>query len=161
MTRYALFIAALAVAGCETATAPRSIAPDAPAAAVVRNDRFERVTLAGNDCTGEVVAIDATFHLVTAVTYDATGAYHVTIHRNVEGTGVNEATGVEYVVSEADNNQYTVGAGATEQTSIMHFNLVSKGAAPNEVAQVMFHLTITPDGDLSTYHDSFRFDCGS
>ena len=43
----------------------------------------------------------------------------------------------------------------------MHFNLVSKGSAPNEVAEGNFHLTITPDGDLATYHDSFRIDCQS
>lgn len=156
-----LVAAAMLVAGCDAPTSPRTSAVAGPSAEMLRNDRFERETFAINDCNGEIIAIDATFHLVTSVTFDEAGGYHVKIHRNITGTAVNQATGVEYVVSEEDNNQYTVGNGASEQTSIVHFNLVSKGSAPNEVAEGNFHLTITPDGDLATYHDSFRIDCQS
>lgn len=160
MRRNAMLALAVLLAACEAPTSPAATATVAPSAQVVQNDRFERQTVAINDCNGEIIAIDATFHLVTSVTFDQAGGYHVKIHRNVSGTGVNQATGVEYVVSEEDNDQYTVGAGADEQTSIVHFNLVSKGSAPNEVAQVTFHITITPDGQLVTYHDGFRIDCG-
>jgi hypothetical protein len=149
------------VAACDAPTSPRTSAIARPSAEMLRNDRFERQAIAINDCTGEIIAIDATFHLITSVTYDEAGGYHVKIHRNVTGTAVNLGTGAEYVVSEEDNNQYTVGNGASEQTSIMHFDLVSKGRAPNEVAEANFHITITPDGDVATFHDSFRIDCQS
>ena len=161
MRRNAMLAIAVLLAACEAPTSPVTSGALAPSAEVIRNDRFETRSVAINDCNGEIIAIDATFHLVTSVTNDGAGGYHVKIHRNVSGTGVNQATGVEYVVSEEDNNQYTVGGGADEQTSIVHFNLVSKGNAPNEVAEVTFHLTITPDGELATYHDGFRIDCGS
>jgi hypothetical protein len=160
MRRNAMLALAVLLAACEAPTSPMTGTALGPSAQVIRNDHFETQTVAINDCNGEIIAIDATIHLVTSVTNDGAGGYHVKIHRNVSGSGVNEATGVEYVVSEEDNNEYSVSAGASEQTSIVHFNLVSKGNAPNEVAEVTFHLTITPDGDLVTYHDGTRIDCG-
>jgi hypothetical protein len=158
MRRHALLAAAMLLAACDAPTSPRGEIA-APSAQVVRNSRSERLSLAINDCTGELIAFDATFHVVAAVTFDAAGGYHVKFHRNISGTAVNTVTGTEYVIMEEDNNEYTVGQGADEQTSVSHFNLISKGSAPNEVAQVMFHFTIAPDGTLTTYHDNVRFDC--
>jgi hypothetical protein len=159
MKRHSLLAAAMLLAACDAPMSPRGDVA-APSPRVVRNDRFERMTVAINDCTGEAIAVDATFHIVSSVTFDAAGGYHVMFHRNLTGTAVNSATGVEYVVSQVDNNEYTVGPGADEQTSVTHFNLISKGSAPNEVAQVTFHFTITPDGTLTAWHDNARFDCG-
>ncbi len=161
MRHTAMLAIAVLLAACEAPTSPATNDAFTPSAAVIRNDQFQTQTVAINDCNGEIIAIEATFHLVTSVTNDGAGGYHVKIHRNLTGTGVNQATGVEYVVSEEDNDQYSVDAGADEQTSIMHFNLVSKGNAPNEVAQLMFHYTITPDGNLATYEDNFRINCGT
>ena len=160
MTRYALLSAAMLLAACDTPTAPRTPAPaDAVSAAIIRNVRFETFAGAINDCNGEVILVDAKFHLLTAVTYDATGGYHVTIHNNISGQGTNEVTGAEYVISQEYNNEYTVGNGADEQTTVLHFNLIGKGSVPNEVLQSDFHVTFTPDGGVSAYHDNFRLKC--
>ena len=160
MTRYALLTAALLATACDSPTAPRTPEPLAPSAEVVRNVRFERQTVAINDCNGETIAVEATFHVLTSVTYDATGTYHVMIHRNIQGTGTNLVTGTEYVISQVENNSYTVGAGADEQTSILQFDMISKGGAPNETLLATFHYTITPDGELTSWHDGFMIKCG-
>ena len=160
MRRYALLSAALLLAACDTPTAPRRPAvPEALSAQVIRNVRFERQTIAINDCNGEVIAVDATFHVLTAVTFDGAGGYHVKIHNNISGEGINQVTGAEYVISQEYNDQYTVGGGADEQSIILHFNMIGKGAVPNEVLQANFHITFTPDGDVSSYHDNFRIKC--
>ena len=75
--------------------------------------------------------------------------------RGGRGTGVD---GTEYVVSQVHNTEYTVAAGV-EETEVLHFDLVSKGSAPNEVLQSTFHITITPDGDVSTCQDNFKLQC--
>lgn len=161
MIRHALLGAVLLAAGCDSPTAPRDPAAVMPGAEVVRNVRFERQTFAISDCTGEMIAVDATFHVLVAVTYDAAGGYHVAIHRNIEGKGTNLATGAEYVVSQVENNDYSVDRGADEQTSIVHFNLRGLGRAPDEVLQATFHFTITPDGDITSWHDGFMIRCGN
>lgn len=160
MKRLVLLGAAMLVAACDAPTSPTNAATSGPTAQVVRNVRFERQTFAGNDCTGEVIAVDATFHVVLAVTSDAAGGFHVAFHRNVQGTGVNATTGTQYIVTQEDHNEFNVAQGV-EQTVLTHFNLISKGSAPNEVAQILFHITITPDGNVSSFHDSFRIQCGT
>jgi hypothetical protein len=160
MVRHILLGAVLFAAACDTPTSPRDPAPLAPSAEVWRNVRFERQTFAISDCTGEFIAVEATFHVLTAVTYDAAGGYHVTIHRNIQGTGTNLATGAKYIVSQVENNVYSVDRGADEQTSIVRFNLVGQGGAPDELVQATFHITITPDGDVTAWHDSFTIKCG-
>jgi hypothetical protein len=160
MTRYALLTAALLLAACDTPTAPRAPAPaDAVSAAIIRNTRFERFAGAINDCNGEVILVDAKFHLLTAVTSDRAGGYHVTIHNNISGQGTNQVTGAEYVISQEYNDEYTVGNGADEETTVLHFNMIGKGSVPNEVLQADFHITFTPDGDVTAYHDNFRLKC--
>ena len=161
MTRYALLSAALLLAACDTPTAPRTPATaETLSAQVIRNVHFESQAFAINDCNGDFIQVDAKFHILTAVTFDAAGGYHVTLHDNISGKGTNLATGAEYVISQEDNNQYTVGNGADEQSIFVHFNMIGKGAVPNEVLQANFHITITPDGDVSSFHDHFMIKCG-
>ena len=154
-----LLLGAVLLAACEGSTTPVSPSRTSDLnAAVVRNDRIDRGAYVISDCTGEFIAVDAQFHYVTAVTFDATGSYHVVIHRNVEFSGRNEATGAEYVGQQVDNQTYTIAA-ASEFTSVTHFTLVGKGAAPNEVAELLTHYTITPDGQITADRYDIRIDC--
>jgi len=160
MTRYTLLSAALLLAACDTPTAPRTpVAAEALSAQVIRNVHFERQTIAINDCNGEIIDVEAKFHLLTAVTFDGAGGYHVTIHNNISGQGTNQVTGAEYGISQEYNNEYTVGNGADEQTTVLHFDLIGKGSVANEVLQADFHITFTPDFGVSAYHDNFRIKC--
>jgi hypothetical protein len=161
MNSHALIgVAALLVAACDAPTAPRSpvASTGTLSAAVVQNDKFDVATFAFNDCTGEAVAVNVTFHFVTAVTADAAGGFHLKQHVNVQGSGTS-ATGTQYVVSEEDNFELN-GSYGVEETEVLHFTLVSKGSAPNEVAQLTFHITVTPNGDVTSYHDNVSIKCG-
>jgi hypothetical protein len=160
MTRHALLAATILLAACDAPVAPNArTAPRAPSTAIVRNDRFEREAFTIDGCNGAPVAVDATFHEIVAVTFDQAGGYHVVIHRNIEGTGVSLYTGAEYVVSQVNNDSYTVGRGADEETRLVNFTLVSKGSEPNEVVEGRYHLTLTPDGEASSYHEGFVARC--
>lgn len=90
MTRYALLSAALLLAACDTPTAPRTPATaETLSAQVIRNVHFESQAFAINDCNGDFIQVDAKFHILTAVTFDAAGGYHVTLHDNISGKGTN------------------------------------------------------------------------
>ena len=160
MTRYALLSAALLLAACDTPTAPRTPATaEALSAEVIGSAHFERQAIVINDCNGDIFEIDAKFHFLTAVTYDGAGGYHVTLHSNISGKGTNLATGAVYVISQEENNVYTVGNGADEQTHVLQFNMIGQGAVPDEVLLANFHITFTPDGGVSGYHDNFMIKC--
>src|SRR5690348_5632531 len=112
MKRLTLLALVASIAACDSAGGPAAPAPFVapPSAAVVRNSRTEVVTIAINDCSGEVIPIVATFHRVSAVTITPNGDYHVTMHLDIQGSGT-APDGTEYVVSQVLNNEYTVAAG--------------------------------------------------
>jgi len=150
------------VAACDTPTQPaRSITPrgvGAPNAVVVQNDKVQSVAFAISDCTGAVIAVDATFHFVTAFTISSSGTYHLMEHTNATAKGTDPATGTDYVVNQTENLELNLAAGG-EDTSMLHFNLISRGSAPNEVLQANLHTTITPNGEITSSVDNFSIKC--
>ena len=153
-----LGVAALAIA-CDSPTSPRAPlkAPTTLSNAVLANDRFESVVTVFDGCNGEIVTLDANFHFVFGVTSDGAGGFHVTEHENVQGQG-SSSTGVNYVLAFANDAELNLVA-AEEETITETFALISKGNTPNQEFQVDEHITITPNGDVSSFHDNFRFTC--
>ena len=154
-----LGVAALAIA-CDSPTSPRAPvrAPTTLSNAVLTNDRFESAAFAFDDCNGGIVNLTATFHDLFALTFDGAGGVHVKSHENVNGQGSNSVTGVNYVAVQDINDSFNLTAGQ-EETFTFHFNLIAKGNTPNEVVQEDFHITVTPNGDVSSFHDHFRVVC--
>jgi hypothetical protein len=153
-----LGVAALAIA-CDSPTSPRAPVkvPTTMSNAVVFNDRFENVVTVFDGCNGELVTLDANFHVVFGVTSDGAGGFHLTEHENIQGQG-SSSTGVNYVLALAFNAELNLVA-AEEETFTETFDLISKGNTPNQKFQVDFHITITPNGDVSSFHDNFRSTC--
>jgi hypothetical protein len=153
-----LGVAALAIA-CDSPTSPRAPlkAPTTLSNAVLTNDRFENVVTVFDGCNGELVTIDANFHVVIGVTSDGAGGFHITEQENVQGQG-SSSGGVNYVLAFAFTNEFTLVA-AEEATLTETFDLISKGNTPNQEFQVDEHITITPNGDVSSVHFNFRLTC--
>ena len=160
MIRLTLLVTLFAVAAaCDAATAPpfdpaRRVA--APSADAVGNDRYELPIAAFNECSGETIEGIATFHDVYALRTTPSGVFHVVAHDNVEFEGRTATT--EYVGSQEDNATETVAAGYTINEE-SHFTLVSKGSAPNVILQFSYHITVTPDGEVTSYRDNFTIKC--
>jgi hypothetical protein len=156
-----LGILALAIA-CESPTTPNSSALLAPATAranaVLFNDKFETLTFAPNNCDGTVVVLEAKWHELFAITLDAAGGFHLSQHINIQGQGTDAATHVDYVVSDVANFEYN-GKVGFEETYTESYKLIAKGKAPNALIFVDFHITVTPNGDATSYHDNFRIVC--
>jgi hypothetical protein len=156
-----LGFAALAIA-CESPTAPTTKASLAPATAranaVLVNDKYESLTFAPNNCDGTTVILEATWHELFGITLDAAGGFHLTEHTSVHGQGTDAATGIDYVIGDVGNLSYN-GKVGFEETYTESYKLIAKGSAPNALVFVDFHITVTPNGDLTSYHDNFRIVC--
>jgi hypothetical protein len=155
-----LGVAALAIA-CDSPTSPRAPlrAPTTLSNAVVSNDRVEVVTFAPNNCdASSFITVTATFHDLFATTSDGAGGFHVKFHENVNGQGSDAVTGVNYVAVQEINEELNVTA-ALEETETFRYNLIAKGNTPNALLAIDFHITITPNGDVSSFHDNFRIVC--
>lgn len=156
-----LGVAAFAIA-CDSPTSPSTAASIAPASrvanAVVSNDKYETLTFAPNNCTGGFLILTATWHTLTAVTFDGAGGFHLKQHVNIQGQGSDPSTGVDYVVTDVANSEFN-GSFGFENTYTESYNLIAKGKAPNALIQIDDHITVTPNGDVSSYHTNFRIVC--
>jgi hypothetical protein len=105
-----------------------------------------------------LIPVTATIHSVFGATSLGAGVFHLRIHDNVNAEGSDPVTGVDYVLSVEANFALNIMAG-DEQTLTEHFNLISKGNTPNEVGQVDMHVTVTPNGDISSSHSRLLVTC--
>jgi hypothetical protein len=110
-----------------------------------------------NDCTGEGFVFEVRFRDLLGVTENANG-FHATRHASIHGQAVSVATGAVYNVNDVLNLTFNTGA-ATNFTFHDHFNMLGKGNVPNEVAHFYSHITITPNGDVTSFYDGFTVHC--
>jgi hypothetical protein len=152
----------MALAACDTPTGPTTrLNPTklgSPNAAVVLNERIETTAFAVSTCSGEPIVGEVDFHEVIGITDASSGNFHLKEHLNINGQGTAPTSGTDYTISETINIEENLAAGA-EETETEHLNLISKGSAPNEVVQFVFHITVTPDGDVTSTVDNFFIKC--
>jgi hypothetical protein len=159
MKMLALLAFAAGIVACDqTPTAPARLVATTPRAAVIVNDHSEYVSGSFNYCDGSVVTVAFKFHEVIALTFDGAGGGHFKDHFNVQGQGSDAATGVDYVSNDVGNIEDNYKFGE-ELTYTEHYNLIAKGNAPNADLFTDFHITITPNGDVTSFHDAFRVRC--
>ena len=146
--------------GCDGGPTQPAGAPDHPEFAVVTNEVTREVSgFATNDCTGEVLAATARDHELVAVTEDAAGGVHVKIHSQVHFTATSELTGARYAgIGNINQTIFDRGAGHVE-TFHLTFTLIGHGSVPNEVATILFHVRVHPDGSVTSLIDTFRLHC--
>ena len=150
-----LAIAAVALAGATTA--------GAQATTVTTNEQIPIALVAfvpcANDGAGELVQLTGTLHVLTHVTIDDQGGLHVKQHFQPQGvSGVGLTTGDKYQGTGVTQDQFNATAGL-EQTSINNFRIIGQGPDNNLLVHATFHVTITPNGDVTTIVDNFSVEC--
>jgi hypothetical protein len=153
----AIFLAIGALgAGCDgVPTEP----DDRASLAVLTNEQNRDVNdIAINDCTGEQIPITGHEHLVSSVTQEGVGTFHVGFHADLILKGTSLLTGASYIVNQTVDEHVTVAAGF-EDTFVLPFILVGKGGVPNEVLLATFHITVRPDGTVTSLIDNLRIKC--
>lgn len=164
-------LAAGFVLGC----ADSSVAPDpsraglagpelAPAQALTINTTyplsFWYFIPCANGGAGEDVLFEGALHEVLHVTQTAKGRAIIVSHfepRGIWGTG--QITGTRYKGAGATQNVQTLGLGETTMR-VNSFLLVGQGPGSNLSIHENFHLTLNPNGTVTSSHDTFRAGCG-
>jgi len=104
-----------------------------------------------NSCTGEVVSGVVSFKTTVHETIDASGGYHFHFHDVYNGRAVGETSGIQYVGPQTDHESFHVSSnGALEDTFTLNFRFISKGSADNILTHILFHVTITPNGVVTS-----------
>lgn len=110
---------------------------------------------------GEVVDFTGTLHMVSVVTIDENGGFHLQIHTQpVNVLGVGMLTGDTYIMSGSTVNTINAGSGIPiETTFVSNLNLIGPGPDNNLRVQVRFQLTITPDFQQTARFLEMTADC--
>ena len=113
-----------------------------------------------NNCTGEfvsgIVSVKGTIH----ETIDASGGFHFRIHEVFNGRAVGETSGIRYVGPQTDHESFHVSSnGGLSDTFTLNFRFISQGKADNIQAHLLFHITITPNGDVTSELATIRDVC--
>ena len=126
----------------------------------------QQIPLAGFEvlvpCTGDTITFtQGTLH---DMFYETVNGSHfsLTTHdqpHNLKGT---DTSGRSYegvgITREHDSGSFVNGQAVT--TFVNNFYMVGQAGAPTFKTHETFHVTVTPSGDVTASHDSFRITCG-
>ena len=129
--------------------APTSVMAQAASTTIKFSDSFPFSFF--NNCTGEVVSGVVSVKTTIHETFDANGGYHFHFHDVYNGRAVGETSGIQYVGPQTDHESFHVSSsGALEDTFTLNFRFISRGSADNILTHILFHTTITPNGDVTS-----------
>lgn len=156
-----LLTAAALSLGCNGDPTQPAHTSGSPSLLVTANEKTrEFSSFAFNLCTDEDIPITITEHTLIAVTEDNAGNLHVKFHSNASFTGTSELTGFEYTGHQTLDEEFTAKAGEEHtHTAGGVFTLSGHGSVPNEVLIANVHITVQPDGTVTSFHDNFRLVC--
>jgi hypothetical protein len=138
-----------------------TILPAPARAAVSINGDMPFDATSFDPCTNEVVDLIGTAHVVGSLTLN-NNQMHLSAHVNYNIEGIGETSGAEYDSNadalaqenvEADN--FNIG----EATLIARAVIIGPGSLPNAFADVVSHITVTPDGTITSFIVDVRMSC--
>lgn len=110
---------------------------------------------------GELVDLSGNFHDLFHTTSDGSGGFHVEAQDNPQGvSGVGETTENKYQETGAIHFSFNVTAGGTiVETYVSSYRLIGQGPGNNFLVHNNLHVTVNPDGTVTSFHDSFSISC--
>lgn len=105
------------------------------------------------DCTGEVVEVSGTLHLVSQTQMDGSVIGHFNY---ADVTGVGLSSGSQYRANSVDHVRLSA---ASDVHSIRSFRLINLGAGSNLLVSVTYHITVNATGELTVSIDDLRTQC--
>jgi hypothetical protein len=111
-----------------------------------------------NPCNGETVVVSGNEHDTLHMTMDGNGGFHGVFHMNLQDVSGVGDQGNTYRIPATfhDNINGKVGE---EETLTATSNVISQGSAPNFLLHDDTHITVHPDGTVTSSHDNFRTEC--
>jgi hypothetical protein len=133
-----------------------------PAAAGVENEY--RVPVSGvffDYCNNtEEVAYEGICHVLSLLTFDQNGGFHVEVHTNCHMEAVGLTSGRRYVVNEGDSYSYNEpGPLPSEVTQLTSWRAISQGPDDNLLLRGQLHFTVNGRGEVTVFFGNFTTDC--
>jgi len=126
-----------------------------PASALGASDQMPLYFLRSADCSGEVVEISGTIHVVNRIQADGSVMGHFN-YQNVTGLGLT--SGDTYRVSAVDNIRLSAPFPSSI-TSVQSFHLISRGSGGNLLVQVSYHITVNGKGQVQAFIEELSMQC--
>jgi hypothetical protein len=112
-----------------------------------------------NGGAGEEIVLTGNLHDLFHVTFDANGGFHGTFLDNPQGvTGTGLTTGDTYRGTGGTQDTFSGVVGIAE-TFVNNFRIIGPGTGNNLLVHENFHITVNPDGTITSSHDNFTVDC--
>jgi len=110
---------------------------------------------------GEIVDLSGNLHDLFSVTLDGSGGFHLSAQDNPQGvSGVGETTGNKYQGTGVTRFSFSGTAGGTYvETDVNNFRIIGSGPGNNFMVHDNFHITVNPDGTVTSFHDNFSITC--
>ena len=126
---------------------------------VLRINSFAKSLIQG--CVGEAVSISGTSLMVANDTYLPDGSLQLSmIHFNGQGSvAVGLTTGTVYRIVGADTNTIVLDPGTLAASFEANLLAIGPGGADSFMAHILQHITVTPDGEITSLVDVFDISC--
>jgi hypothetical protein len=118
-------------------------------------------TVSFDPCTNEDVHLTGTAHLSGSLTVN-NNQYHLDAHVNYNIDGIGLTSGVSYESNAdgmEDENVEVDDLNLGEATIIARAVIIGPGSVPNASADVVGHITVTPDGTVTSLVTDVRMAC--
>ena len=117
-------------------------------------------TLDASTCTGELIELTGTMHIVNHFRLQEDGSYHIISQMNLAGVkAVGQTTGDEYVVpAKSTAVEHSVSSGQTIFGDARMDLVIGKGQSPDQVATSQVHYIVeVVDGEPTVKVETLRF----
>jgi hypothetical protein len=107
------------------------------------------------DCTGEIVEISGTIHMVNQIQADGSvmGNFN---YLNVSGVGLT--SGNTYQANAVDHVRLSAPFPSSI-TSVRSFLLISRGSSSNLLVTILYHVTVNANGEVTISIDDLNTQC--
>jgi hypothetical protein len=131
------------------------------AAAVVFRERVPVSGFFFDYCNiGEEVAYQGVCNVISLLTFDRNGGFHMEAHTNCHMDAVGRTSGHRYVANEQDHFNFNdPGPLPSELTQLTSFQLISQGPGGNFVLRTQAHFTVNGQGEVSVFFTDFTAEC--
>lgn len=134
---------------------PGSLGPLMASAAAASSRTLPLHFIRSNECTGEDVEITGTIHFVSHTQPNGGIVGHFN-YQHVTGIGL--ASGTEYRVSAVDHVHLSPPFPSSVH-SVRSFRMIAPGPASDLLVNVLMHITVTANGDVTASVDRLSSRC--
>ena len=142
-------VGSLAILGTGVAQAASTLNQDIPISGI-----------ATNPCNGELVDYAGFLHQNTSLTLDHSGGTHVDVHQNLNGaTGRRRNDRSDLPVTASVHESFNTSGLGGSDTFTLHANTIGQGKVPNFTMDILQHITVNANGDVTTLTDRTTTAC--